>query len=260
LCAQEGATVVLDGQGSDEITGGYQYHQRGFLKERILQRRPMAMLTELIAMARRDRRSSAAIFAGFFIRPYLQRRPSYPWIANGGSRPDEAEFAHARSDYGHDHQLVNRLLYFDVRWGNVKIVLGYGDRNAMAHSVEARVPYFDRAFVELLFSLPDAYKVGNGDRKRILRDIARRYVPPEITERPDRMGFGTPDGAMIRGPLREAIEDAVNEPAFRAAGWADAAQAAQFLRDFYLGRHSDYRAVWRLFALSRWARRFCVTA
>ena len=106
-----------------------------------------------------------------------------------------------------------------MHWGNVKIVLGYGDRNAMAHSIEARVPYFDRAFVELLFSLPDTFKIGDGDRKRALRDVARRYVPPEITERADRMGFGTPDETMIRGPLSQVIADAVNDPAFRDAGW-----------------------------------------
>jgi asparagine synthase (glutamine-hydrolysing) len=155
--------------------------------------------------------------------------------------------------------LVNRLLYFDVRWGNVKIVLGYGDRNSMAHSVEARVPYFDRAFVELMFSLPDSCKVGKGVRKRALRDVARRYVPPEITERADRMGYGTPDEEMIRGPLRNAIDEAVNDPAFRQSGWIVAPEASRFLSEFRLGQHQDYRAVWRLFVLSRWARKFSVS-
>jgi len=259
LCAQHGTTVVLDGQGADEIAGGYQYHQRAFIKERLLGFQLPTALAELRAIARRERRFASAVFADFFIYPYLRRRPAYAWIANRGLRANAAEFARARSDFGRDPSLVNRHLYFDVRWGNVKIVLGYGDRNAMAHSVEARVPYFDRAFVELLFSLPDTYKVRNGDRKRILRDIARRYVPPEITERPDRMGYGTPDEEMIRGPLREIMRGAGNEPAFRASGWVVPAEAARFLSDFQRGLHNDYRAVWRLFALSRWASRFAVT-
>ena len=147
-----------------------------------------------------------------------------------------------------------------MRWGNVKIVLGYGDRNAMAHSIEARVPYFDRAFVELLFSLPDTFKIGRGERKRVLRDVARRYVPPEITERGDRMGYGTPDETMIRGPLFNAITDAIKDPAFRASGWIVPEQADLLIRDFRDGRHNDFRAIWRLFVLSRWARRFSVTA
>jgi len=256
LCAQHGTTVVLDGQGSDEITGGYVYHQRAYIKERLLRWQPLAVISELRAIARRERRFAAGIFSDFFIRARLKRPVHHAWIADGGTRANAAEFAFARGDYGRDSSLVNRQLYFDVHWGNVKIVLGYGDRNAMAHSVEARVPYFDRAFVELLFSLPDRYKVGNGDRKRVLRDVARRHVVPEITERADRMGYGTPDEEMIRGPLRDTIADAVNDPGFGAAGWIVAPKASRFLLDFQQGRHHDYRAVWRLFVLSRWARRF----
>lgn len=258
LCAQDGATVILDGQGSDEITGGYQYHQRAFVRERLLHRRPLDALSELLRIAQRERRFAPALFTDYFIRPRLQRRRQPAWISDGGARANQSEFAFARSDYGRDRSAVNRQLYFDVRWGNVKIVLGYGDRNAMAHSVEARVPYFDRAFVELLFSLPDEYKIGRGDRKRILRDVARRYVPPEITERADRMGYGTPDEEMIRGPLREAVAEAVNERGFRSAGWVDGPGATNFLLDFERGSQRDYRAVWRLYALSRWARRFGV--
>ena len=169
-----------------------------------------AAWSELRAIARRERRSAIAVFYDFFLRHYLQPRPQFPWIAAAGPRTGDPDFAFARGDYGRDPSLVNRQLYFDVRWANVKIVLGYGDRNAMAHSIEARVPYFDRAFVELLFSLPDTCKIGRGERKRVLRDVARRYVPPEITERADRMGYGTPDEAMIRGPLSEVIAEAVS--------------------------------------------------
>jgi asparagine synthase (glutamine-hydrolysing) len=260
FCAKHGATVILDGQGADEITGGYGYHQRAFIKERLLRRQLLAAWSELRAIARRERRSAVLVFFDFFLRPYTRRRPQFPWIAEAGPRTSDPDFAHARADYGRDISLVNRQLYFDVRWGNVKIVLGYGDRNAMAHSIEARVPYFDRTFVELLFSLPDTFKIGHGDRKRALRDVARHYVPPVITERADRMGYGTPDEAMIRGPLSQVIADAVNDAAFRDVGWIVPEETDRFLLDFREGRHNDFRAIWRLFALSRWARRFSVAA
>jgi asparagine synthase (glutamine-hydrolysing) len=258
LCAAHGATVVLDGQGADEIVAGYHYHQHALIRERLLAFRPLTALAELRAIARREGRSAAGLFSDHFIRPRLRSRSSYEWIAAGGPRSNAGEFEAARSDFGRDASSLNRQLYFDVRWGNVKIVLGYGDRNAMAHSVEARVPYFDRAFVELLFSLPDTYKIGNGDRKRVLRDVARRYVPSEITERSDRMGYGTPDGEMIRGALRETVDAAINDPAFHAAGWIAPSAATRFALDFHKGLHHDYRALWRLFALSRWAAQFSV--
>jgi asparagine synthase (glutamine-hydrolysing) len=260
FCAEHGATVIIDGQGADEISAGYPYHQRAFIKQRLLRRQPLAAWRELHAIARREKRSSASLFYDFFLRHYTRKRPQFPWIAPADPRTSDPDFAFARGDYGRDSSLVNRQLYFDVHWGNVKIVLGYGDRNAMAHSIEARVPYFDRTFVELMFQLPDTFKIGNGDRKRALRDVGRRHVPPEITERADRMGYGTPDEAMIRGPLFELMTEAVNDPAFRSAEWIVPAEADRLLAGFREGHHNDFRAIWRLFALSRWARRFSLTA
>ena len=235
LCRREGTTVVLDGQGADEIAGGYQYHQRAFLKDRLRHGRLVAAVRELIAMGRRDHRSPAGLFADYFIAPLLRSPSSVPGIESGGVRANGEEFVMAQRDRGHDPSLTNQALYFDVKWGNAKIILGYGDRSAMAHSIEARVPYFDRAFVEFMFSLPDDYKVGYGDRKRALRDVARRYVPPVITERPDRMGFGTPDEEMLRGPLRGVVAEALNDPAFRMAGWVNAAAALRFCKIFMKG-------------------------
>jgi asparagine synthase (glutamine-hydrolysing) len=256
FCAEHGATVILDGQGADEVTAGYAYHQRLFVKDRLLHGRPLSAFSELRAIAKREHRSASSLFYEQFVAPRFRTRPKFTWIADGGERASNPEVTFAQQDFGRDHSLVNRQLYFDVRWGNVKIVLGYGDRNAMAHSIESRVPYFDRAFVELLFSLPDDFKIGNGDRKRALRDVARRYVPPEITERADRMGFGTPDEGMIRGPLYHLVRDAVNDPQFRAAGWIVPSEADRLLLDFQKGHHRDDRAIWRLFVLSRWARMF----
>ncbi len=260
LCRQQGCTVVLDGQGADEIAAGYQYHQRAQVKDLIQHGHAVAGLRELTAIAHRDHIASPRLFAQYFLSRFYRSRTQMLWIAPGGPRGNAAEFAQARTGYGHDAELVNRLLHYDVRWGNAKIILGYGDRNAMAHAIEARVPYFDRAFVEFIFSLPARYKIANGDRKRILRDVARRCIPARITERPDRMGFGTPDEAMLRGPLLPLVKEAVNDPAFRQAGWVDAAGAARFVDGLENGIHNDYRAVWRIFVLSRWAARFGVSA
>src|SRR3569832_205545 len=258
LCRQQGATVVLDGQGADEIVGGYQYHQRAQVKDLIQRGHPLAGLRELSAIGRRDRVPPARLFANYFLSRFYRAHMPMPWIASGGLRSNASELAAARAGYGNDVELGNRLLHFDVRWGNAKIILGYGDRSAMAHAIEARVPYFDRAFVEFVFSLPAHYKIANGDRKRVLRDVARRHVPAKITERPDRMGFGTPDEGMLRGPLLPLVRDAVNAPVLRKSGWVHGAGAADFVDGFEKGMHNDYRAVWRLFMLSRWATRFGV--
>src|SRR5258708_2252408 len=99
LCAEHGATVVLDGQGSDEITAGYHYHQRLFLKQRLLRKQPIAFTRELAAIARLEHRSAFGVMNQFFIAPRF-RRAHYEWIAPSAARENADEFTSAARDYG----------------------------------------------------------------------------------------------------------------------------------------------------------------
>lgn len=256
FCAENGERVLLDGQGADEVSAGYQYHQQAFIRDRLLSRRYGAAARELRAIGRQDGRGTVGVFVDMFVRPRLRHRPEYPWLSPSTPRTDTAAFELARADRGKDTSEVNRQLYFDVRWGNLKIVLGYGDRSAMAHSIESRVPFLDTAFVEAMFSLPDDFKIGNGERKRLQRDIARKLLPSKITERVDRMGYGTPDERMIRHDLWLDVRESVLDPSFMDRRWVDRLATERYLGDFQAGRHNDYRAIWRLWMASRWASLF----
>ena len=260
LCREHGTTVVLDGQGSDEILAGYPFNQRTLLVDRLRRGRFGDFARELRAIGARDPRSLTSILAAWFAAPVLRRaRRGYAWVdPEFGQRADPAEEIEARRDRGRDPSALNRELYFSVKWGNMKIILPYTDKNSMAHSVEARVPYFDRRLVEFAFSLPDHFKAGNGQRKRILRDVARQRVPAEITERADRMGFGTPDFAMLRGPMWPTVHDVVGDPVFLASACLVRSRTMRFLDDFGAGRHQDFRAIWRLYALAVWTEVFGV--
>jgi asparagine synthase (glutamine-hydrolysing) len=164
----------------------------------------------------------------------------------------------ALRDRGRDASLVNRRLHYDVRWGNVKVVLDYADKSAMAHSVEARVPYFDRTLVEFAFSLPDDYKVDGSQRKRILRDVARPLLPPSVTERPERLGFAVPDGPLI-AELWPRMREVVGDDAFMARPCFDRRRLASFLDGFDSRDARDRQAGWRLYALGLWSRELGAT-
>jgi asparagine synthase (glutamine-hydrolysing) len=157
----------------------------------------------------------------------------------------------ALHDRGRDRSLVNRRLHYDVRWGNVKVVLDYGDKNAMAHSVEARVPYFDRKLVEFAFSLPDGYKVDGAQRKRILRDVARSLLPASVTDRPERLGFAVPDGPLL-GEMWPRMREVVADEGFAKSPCFDRAGLRTFLDGFDARRGRDRHSAWRLYALALW--------
>lgn len=262
LCSERGATVVIDGQAADEVFGGYPYHQRLLLLDRLRHGRLGAFATELRAIGRREGASPHRLLTHGLLLPLLARRfPRASWLdPEYGTRAPAADLREALADRSRDPSLLNRRLYADVKWGNVKIVLGYGDKNAMAHSVEARVPYLDRRLVEFAFSLPDAFKVGGGERKRVLRDCARGLsLPREITERADRMGFGVPETRFLRGGLWPTVRDSLLEESFARGGCFVPGAIARLVGGFASGRERDPRGIWRLYALAVWSRSFGVS-
>ena len=253
LCREHGATVVLDGQGADEILAGYAYHQRALLVDRLRKGRIREFVRELRALERAHSVSTLAVARDFLLRPAARRLAGQDgFLAPGfGAAPRSEEMEEALRDRGRDASLVNRRLHYDVRWGNVKVVLDYGDKNAMAHSVEARVPYFDRKLVEFAFSLPDDYKVDGTQRKRILRDVARSLLPASITERPERLGFAVPDGPLVE-QLWPRMRAVVEDDGFAASPCFDRPRLRRFLEDFDPRRGQDRHGAWRLYALALW--------
>lgn len=255
LCRQQSTTVVLDGQGSDEIFAGYPYHERLLLIDHLRSGRLGRFGREAASIARRDSMSTTRLVARALVKPALYRAAQ---AVRGRGRWINAEYA---SLNGADRsRTIDERLHHDVKWGNAKIILAYADKNAMRFSIEARVPYFDRRLVEYAFSLPAGFKVGSGTRKRVLRDFARQGVlPPEITERKDRMGFATPDGEWIPGPLWPWVREALNDPGLEAAPCFDRRRLRQFVHGFERGEHRDYRGMWRLWMLALWRRAFSVS-
>jgi asparagine synthase (glutamine-hydrolysing) len=255
LCREHGATVVLDGQGADEILAGYAYHQRALLADRLRKGRVREFLRHLRALERAHSVTALSIAADFLIRPAARRLAGQdgvvaPGFGAGGRSAEMEEALHER---GRDPSLVNRRLHYDVRWGNVKVILDYGDKNAMAHSVEARVPYFDRKLVEFAFSLPDDYKVDGSQRKRILRDVARSLLPAAVTERPERLGFAVPDAPLIT-QMWPGMREVVADDGFMQSACFDRRKVASFVEGFDARRGRDRQGAWRLYALALWRR------
>ncbi len=258
LARANGATVVLDGQGADEVFGGYPGHLRILVRHRLQSGRVLDALRELRAIAARQERALVPFVAEYAWTGIARRvRPDFSYLdADFGAEPEPSEEAAAR-DFSADPSPVNRELYRSVRWNNIRVVLPYSDKNAMAHSIEARVPYFDRALVELAFSLPDTFKVGGGQLKRLLRDVARRRLPRMITERKDQTGFALNELAWLRRDLWPAVHEATSSGLLRSALFRPG-RAQRHLDDFAAARHDDFRAVWRLYALAVWADAFSV--
>lgn len=228
LAAQH-VKVVLSGEGSDELFGGYPKYRFAGAAELIgrlpagLRQRPLERV-RTVAFARNDRISSALrAFEGVertdrlrsWFSPYSQREIAR-LCPHAGRRSatttiagDDAVAAMSRNDLG--SWLSDNLLE-------------RGDRMTMASSIELRPPFLDARVVEFALSLPSSVKLHDRTPKWPVRELARRYVDADLIDRP-KVGFRVPIGDWFRGRLRAEVEELLLSGGSHCRRWSGGARS-----------------------------------
>ena len=199
MAKREGVKVLLDGQGADEVLGGYTRYVHWHLQERLRQEKRKVIDEEARALRENGfleewgwKNRLASRWPGT-AAAWLERKATRTHIRNADIEPG---FRDEHSGAGFIHKpLVRRLndiLHFDACMGALQTLLRYADRNAMAHGIEARLPFLSHELVEFLFSLPSDFKIRGGWTKWILRRSFNDFVPAEVSERKGKTGFEPP--------------------------------------------------------------------
>jgi asparagine synthase (glutamine-hydrolysing) len=135
-------------------------------------------------------------------------------------------------------------------------LLHYEDRNSMAHSLEARVPFLDVRLVELLFSLGASDLIERGRTKAVLRRALGDLLPPVVRDRVDKLGFVTPEAAWLRNGLGPFAAEVFASQAFRERGFVNEAAARRRLEEHRRGEREAGNELWRALCVELWAREF----
>lgn len=229
LAAAHGIKVMLDGQGADEQFAGYHSYFAPYL-------------------------------AGLF--------SSGSWGTLAG------EFVHLRSRHGYRlrHAITGvgrRVLgpsgeaslqgmsRGQLTASNLQMLLHWEDRNSMAHSVESRVPYLDHRLVEFALGLPDAFKLGGGVTKRVLRAAMSGVLPDRIRDRVDKLAFETPEMIWMRQDTPEFFQTRLRDAVRDSRGLISASEAEQAAA-IAAGPGAFGPQPWRLISLGQWMQRFSV--
>ena len=201
--------VMLDGQGADEMLGGYVSYQGSRLASMVSQGRIAAAYNFWSASSRSPDRSKTqlAMFAAREMLPdwarWIARR-----LASKGVPPKwlskewiDREHINIRPNLikgiGGTEILRARLLE-TLQVSSVPHLLRYEDRNSMRFSIESRVPFLYTDLAEYLFSLPEEYLIGpDGTSKYVFREAMRGIVPDVILDRKDKIGFATPEHSWL---------------------------------------------------------------
>ena len=246
---EAGVTVLLDGQGGDELFGGYRFTP-GFAVRARGVRRALQEVTAGRARAAVVARSLAADRLPGPARRAYWRRTSSPYAA--GSAVCQAAEIDRRSDqpWIASKDPLRRELLTESFETSLPELLRYADRSSMAHSREVRLPFLDRRVAELAFSLPPQFLYSNGHTKRILRDVGRGLVPGSVLSRREKIAYEPPQKAWLEHPdLRRRIADTLLDDVARVRGLYDMAAIERDVRE---GTWRDSAAIWRAFNAELW--------
>jgi asparagine synthase (glutamine-hydrolysing) len=271
--ARQHVTVVLTGEGSDELLAGYGKYPRALLNwraggvyERIVpsslrQAIAAGLVPRLPAHARRyaqrsflamPRTPSAMFFDTFAGVPlHLQHE-----LLEADLLGDEAAYA-SSLDYfeaGSGQGLLGRMLYTDLKTYLVELLMKQ-DQMSMSASIESRVPFLDHVLVEFAARLPDRVKLSGFTTKRILREAVRGLLPEAILTRP-KMGFPVPFAAWTAGAWHDLARDVLLDPRTRQRGLTRPLAVARLLDDHRAGHRRGGDAIWALLNLELWYRTF----
>jgi asparagine synthase (glutamine-hydrolysing) len=230
LVASHGIRVVLNGQGADETIGGYFSYFSDYWRELLGRGHWGRAVAEATAFARKHGGTPAGYIQGAALRLLaisLRHNPLYRAFA---------ESRHARRVHSHswftrdltahfpktvqqpDANQLNGVLKASVTKSPLPLYLRIEDRNSMAHSVEARLPFLDYRLVTYLFGLPAHWKVRGPSNKFILRDAMRGRIPESVRSRPDKMGFPTAGQKWFAQDLYEPMADTLASRAVKERG------------------------------------------
>jgi asparagine synthase (glutamine-hydrolysing) len=158
-----------------------------------------------------------------------------------------------------DHASVSALSYAQLTRTNLQMMLRSADRSAMAHSVESRVPYLDHRVVEFSLGLPDAFKIGGGVTKRVLRAAMSGVLPDRIRDRVDKVAFETPESVWMTGDRRQWFRSELEQAVATSDRFVPASTLVRF-DAMAAGTRPFDRGPWRAISFGQWMRAFGVAA
>lgn len=261
--------MVLSGDGGDEAFAGYERYLKLLALERLGPlRAPVALGLKLAARAlpgragfrlRRIGERLALPLADRYLSGVALSRPEQTVALIGEAGREGYAALHPLFHRDDRRPLLDRIVEADLHSYLPDDILVKLDRMSMAASLEGRAPLLDHRVVEFAIRLPVAMRVRGGRGKHLLRQVARRWLPAEVLDKP-KQGFGIPLDEWFRGPLGGMAADLFASRAFRERGWVRPAAAEDLLQRHRGGGENHAETLWQLLCLETWGRQFLDSA
>jgi asparagine synthase (glutamine-hydrolysing) len=256
LAREKGVTVLLDGQGADEQLLGYRKFYVFYIQNLFRSGRPWLGLTEMTKH-----------FGSWGVLKTLQLRRGLRYLKGGQFGSVTIAHKLLRDSFARPFQAdplrigvestLGERIKADLTRFSLPSLLRYEDKNSMAFSREARVPFLDYRLIEFVAGLPLNLKLRDGWTKYVLRRGGQNKMPEQILTRRDKLGFATPEDDWFRQALATDFHDAFAQPIFLPK-FVQMTALQQEFEAYVKGQRpllsSDF--FFRFFILEHWARTF----
>lgn len=264
--ASRSVKMVLTGEGSDEILGGYPKHVferlagswqvlphglRHNLIAPLVQALPYQFRRAKTAVTNLNIEDSPERYVRWFGALNHSERDKLSTLGlNGSTRTEGPPFNAAAQS-----SALRRILYFDQTSWLPDNLLERGDRMTMAASIEARVPFLDHQLAAFVSALPDKYRVRGLSTKWILREAGKQIIPAAILKRP-KVGFRVPVNAWFRNEMRDYLVDHLQGAQSLTRAYFDPKVLDGLLAEHLGGRQNHEKLLWSLLNLEIWHRQY----
>jgi asparagine synthase (glutamine-hydrolysing) len=276
--AREHVTVVLTGEGSDELFAGYARYARYLWNSSALEW--YGLLPEFVRGGIRNLIAESSVPAAGLRRKlqhtFVGRAPGVEslhvdnFYSAFSEQQQQALLRHAPGrgaayrnfirywDSGRGGSPLSRMLYADQKTYLVQLLMKQ-DRMSMANSLESRVPFLDHTFVEFATRVPDSLKLKNGTGKYILKRAVEDLLPHEIIHR-TKMGFPTPIREWLISAGRQPLLARLKAPDGLLAEYTRREAIDDLIERQVSGREDATDRIWRLLNLQIWGDLFITGA
>ncbi len=256
------ATVLLTGDGGDDVFLGYPEHLNFWVAEKLAQKTPGSIAKLLqntshmfpnIGPAKRASSFLRYTFGGLGgVTRIRDGLPVYEKYGLLGERLKDARFGDREIPLSSGENLLSEFLKYDRRTRFVGEYLPKVDGGTMFHALEARSPFLDTRLWDFASSLPYSLRLKNRNLKSVLREIVRRRISPELADG-RKQGFGVPVQRWLTGKWRKQFVDAMNDSVIEKTGLINAKNAIKLLERSEKGNWAP-RQLWFILVLESWLR------
>jgi asparagine synthase (glutamine-hydrolysing) len=256
LARENNTKVLLDGQGADELLGGYQFYFKQYQLDLLDKKQLPLAVRESDKFNRR-----LNIASNLYVEANRRFNSSVAYSSQELSKLNASKIY---SLYPNSTGLaplkpgnrLRRTLSEAMLYNSLPMLLRYADRNSMAFSREARLPFLDYNLVDFCISLPDEYYIRNGWQKWILRESSKNLIPNKICWRADKVGYAAPLDIWLRNELKEwAFERVMDSSLFDVSGY-DKKLISNLWDTHQSGQSNNSWALWKWISLSEWLADF----